>query len=155
MVKVIIRRFLELIITCALISAIAVTINVYCGIGSRIAVFFIAFLGALLWMVLNVIMLRHCYFDLRSKMEYYISNYIAYAIFGMCTVIVYLRFSPAVYGWIFAITKFLKYTTLNVSTVISTAFFHLLAGLMILIVPFTMSWIFSLDEEELEELEEE
>ena len=74
MIKVIIRRFLELIITCALFSAIAVVFNITGLCTTRISVFVVAFLGALLWFYLNVSMLRHCYFDLRDRKAYYFAN---------------------------------------------------------------------------------
>lgn len=147
MIKIILRRFLELIIPCALISAIAVVLNITGLFTTRITVFTIAFLGAVIWFVLNITMLRRCYLDLRDIKVYYISNFIAYAIFGLCTVIVYLCFSNAVYGWIFAITKFFRYTNLNISTVISTAIFHFLGGLMILLSPLGMGWIYMLEDE--------
>ena len=60
----------------------------------------------------------------------------------------YRFFSNAVYGWFFAIAKFLKYTKFDISTLQSTALFHLLGGLMILWAPAGMEWIFLLDEDE-------
>lgn len=148
MTKIIIRRFLEMLVTCAFFSAIAVVLNITGVFTTRAAVFTLALVGAVLWIALNVFMLRHCYFDLRDRKTYYIANFAAYAIFGLCTVIVYLCFSSSVYGWIFAITKFLRYTKLGVSTVLSTAVFHLLGGLMILLAPIGMKWIFTLEDDE-------
>ncbi len=148
MIKIIIRRFLELLISCALFSAIAVVLNITGIFTTRASVFTIALIGALLWIALNVFMLRFCFFDLRDRKAYFIANFAAYAIFGICTVIVYLCFSSSVYGWIFAITKFLKYTKLGVSTVLSTAVFHLLGGLMILLAPIGMKWIFIFEDDE-------
>lgn len=148
MIRIIIRRFLELLITSILLSVIAVVLNITWLYTTKISVFLLSFLGALIWFILNVFMLRHCYFDLRNKWAYYISNFIAYALFGLCTVIVYLYFSSAVYGWIFAITKFFRYTNLNISTVISVALFHVLGGLMVLLSPIGMGWIFMLEDDE-------
>ncbi len=148
MAKIIIRRFLELFISCALFSAIAVLLNITGLFTTRASVFTIALIGALIWIALNVFMLRNCYFDLRDKKAYYIANFMAYAIFGICTVVVYICFSSPVYGWIFAITKFLKYTKLSVSTVLSTTVFHFLGGLMILLAPVGMKWIFTLEDDE-------
>lgn len=148
MIKVIIRRFLELLLPCACVSAIAVVLNVYLFNSTTMAAFIIGFLGAVAWFALNVHMLRNCYFDLHDKKEYFIANFIAYALFGICTVLVYVCFSGAVYSWIFAIAKFLKYTQLDFTTVQSTAFFHLLGGLMICLAPIGMNWIFEPDEDE-------
>lgn len=148
MVKIIVRRFLEMLVTCAAISAIAVVLNISGLFTSRFSVFILALLGAICWFSLNVYMLRRCYFELHDKKTYYISNFAAYAVFGICTVIVYLCFSNALYGWIFAITKFLKYTKFAVSTVKSTALFHLLGGLMVWMSPIGMKWIFKNEEDE-------
>ena len=148
MIRIIFRRFLELLFSCALLSAIAVGLNFMEFFTTKTNVFFITFFGAVIWFLLNTIMLRRCYFDLRNKQVYYISNFIAYALFGLCTVIVYLCCSSAVYGWTFAITKFLRYTNLNISTVISTAIFHFFGGLMVLLSPVGMGWIFMLEDDD-------
>ena len=148
MIKIIIRRFLEMFFTCVLISVIAVVINITGLVAAMAPVFILSSLGALCWFVLNVYMLRNCYFELRDNKIYYISNYLAYAIFGICTVVIYRCCSSSVYGWIFAITKFMKYTNLGISTVEATAVFHLLAGVMILLAPIGMKWIFAVEEEE-------
>ena len=145
--SVVIRRFFEMLITCGILSAVAVTLNITGIFETRITVFFVSFIGAVLFFCFNTSMLRNCYFDLKDRKLYFIANYISYALFGICTVVVYLCFSSAVYGWIFAITKFLKYTTLSFSTVGSAVFFHLLGGLMILLAPMGMSWIFMIDDE--------
>ena len=155
MIKVIIRRFLELLLPCAAFSALAVVLNVYLFNSTTTAAFIIAFLGAVAWFALNVRMLRNCYFDLHDKKEYFIANFIAYALFGICTVLVYLYFSNVVYGWIFAIAKLFKYTQLNFSTVQSTAMFHLFGGLMICLAPIGMNWIFEPDEDEEDEQDEQ
>ena len=148
MIGIVIRRFLEMLITCVLCSAIAVVFNITGLITTKFSVFILILLSAACWFLLNVYMLRRCYFGLRNKRIYYISNFTAYTFFGLCTVIVYLCFSNAVYGWLFAIAKFLKYTKFDISTVQSTALFHLLGGLMILWAPAGMEWIFLLDEDE-------
>lgn len=148
MVKVIIRRFLEMLISSALFSAIAVVLNILGLFTTTTSVFILDFLAAACWFTLNLFMLRHCYFDLRDRKIYYVSNFIAYAVFGICTVIAYLYFSSSVYGWIFAITKLFKYTALNFSTVWSAALFHLFGGLMILLAPIGMKWVFDLEDDE-------
>ena len=148
MVRIIIRRFLEMLFTCALISAIAVVLNIAGFFATRTSVFVLALLGAVCWFSLNVCMLRRCYFELRNEKDYYISNFIAYAIFGICTVIVYLCFKSSVYGWFFAITKLFKYTNFGITTAQSTALFHLLGGIMVWMSPIGMKWIFKNEEDE-------
>ena len=148
MIRVVIFRFLEMSITCALFSAIAVAFNITGVFTSKNAVFILALLGVICWFFLNLWRLRVCYFALHDRKCYYISNFAAYVVFCICTVVIYLCFSSAVYGWAFAITKFLKYTNLYISTVQSTAVFHLLGGISILLAPIGMKWIFELEEEE-------
>lgn len=159
MTKVIIRRFLELLIPCVAFSAIAVALNVYLFNGSKLAPFIIAFIAAVIWFAINVYMLRCCYIGMQNKKDFFIANFIAYALFGLCTVIVYLCFSKEVYSWVFAMTKFLRFTRLSDyfahPIVYSVAIFHLLGGLMICLAPIGMSWVFdTYDDEENPENEE-
>lgn len=158
MIKVIIRRFLELLIPCVAFSAIAVALNVYLFNTTKTAPFIIAFIAAIIWFSINVYMLRCCYYGLQNAKDYFIANFIAYAAFGLCTVIVYLCFSKDVYSWTFAMTKFLRFTRLSDyfahPIVYSVAIFHLLGGLMICLAPIGMNWIFDSDEDE-EDLQNE
>lgn len=147
MIRVIIRRFLEMFIPCAVYSAIAVVLNITGLITARNSVFILTLLGVIFWFFLNWYMLKCCYFALRNRKIYYISNFIAYAIFGICALVAYLCFSSAVYGWVFAIAKFLKYTKFAVSTFQSTVWFYLLGGFTIFLAPVGMDWIFLIDED--------
>ena len=102
MIKVIIRRFLELIITCALFSAIAVVFNITGLCTTRISVFVVAFLGALLWFYLNVSMLRHCYFDLRDRKAYYFANFIDFNVIFLLVsmmILVLIATKSGVFTW--------------------------------------------------------
>ena len=159
MIKVIIRRFLELLIPCVAFSATAVVLNVYLFNSSKLAPFLIAFIAAVIWFAMNVYMLRCCYFALQNKKKYFLANYIAYAAFGLCTVIVFLCLPKDVYSWTFAMTKLFRYTRLSDyfahPIVYSVAIFHFLGGLMICLAPIGMSWVFdSYDDEENPENEE-
>ena len=146
-IKVIIRRFLELLIICVALSAIAVALNKIEGVfTTRTGAFLLSFIGAIIFYVVNVILLRRCYFDLRNKTAYFINNFIAYAVFGIVRVIVYFAFSKDVYGWMFAITKFTRYTTLAFPTHLATAIFHIISGIVILLAWIGMDWIFLVEE---------
>lgn len=148
MIEFIIRRFLEMLLTCTLISAIAVVFNVTGLFNTRISVLILLLSCAGCWFILNFYLLRLFYFNLRNKKVYYITNFAAYTIFAACTVFVYLCFSNAMYGWIFSITKLFKYTEWDFSTVQSTALFHLLSVIIISCAPIGMGRIFMLDESE-------
>ena len=136
------KRFLEILGSCVLLSVI---ISFLCKInalpdGSRELVIGL-YIAAAVFLVINIWLLRACYYLLRNTKQYFIVNYGAYFAFGLITVLVYKLFSPEAYTWLFAITKFARYTNLYLPTVYSAAIFHMAMGIAIPLAPIGMSWV--------------
>ena len=99
------------------------------------------YIAAALFVAVNIWMMRACYYILRNTKQYFIVNYGAYFAFGLITVLAYKLFSSEAYTWLFAVTKFARYTNLYLSTVYSAAIFHVVMGIAIPLAPIGMSWV--------------
>lgn len=136
------RRFMEIAGSCALLS---VVISFLCKInalpdGSRELVIGL-YIAAAIFIVINIWMMRACYYVLRNTKQYFLINYGAYFVFGLITVLAYKIFSAEAYTWLFAVTKFARYTNLYLPTVYSATIFHVVMGIAIPIAPIGMSWV--------------
>lgn len=145
------RRLCELFLTCAIISAV-ITFFYVAGILYTDTFLSIALLiGLFVFAFINIRMLRQCYFDLHSNKNYYLSNLLSYAIFALISIGVYKLCSGIIFTWLFAITKFVKYTDAGNPTIKSMLFFHLIGFLCVLLAPIGMKWIFEDIEDMIEE----
>lgn len=136
------RRFMEIAGSCVLLSSV---ISFLCkcnalpdGSGELVIGLYIAMA---IFIVINIWMMRGCYYELKDTKVYFIVNYSAYIVFGLITILVYNLFSTEVYTWFFAITKFARYTNLYLPTVYSAAVFHTVIGIAIFLAPIGMSWV--------------
>lgn len=140
-IKVIIRRLCELLLICAIISAI-ITFFFVAGILYTDTYLSIALLiGLFLFAFINLRMLRQCYFDLHNNKNYYFSNILSYVIFALVSFGVCKLCSGIIFTWLFAVTKFLKYTNAGISTITSMLFFHIIGILSVLLAPIGMKWV--------------
>lgn len=144
--KIIIRRFIELLLTCAVISSVMTILNISEVVEGKTHLFLGLLLGTAVFIFVNVMMLRRCYFDLQSKHQYYTANIIAYILFMAVGFVVYFLCSNECYAWFFAITKFARYTNAELSTQRSALLFHGIGLLTVIFAPLGMSWVF-MDEE--------
>lgn len=140
--KVIAQRFVELMIISTVLSVIAVILNITGAVKVEIALFFVLLLFSLLFMCLNIKQMRLCYFDLMDRTVHYVSNIVAYLLFAAVGYAVYFLGSSEVYSWMFAITKFAKYSSLGLDTPISALIFHAVGIISILVAPIGMRWVF-------------
>ncbi|MBQ8764908.1 MAG: hypothetical protein IJZ12_03185 [Clostridia bacterium] len=136
------RRFMEIAGSCVLLSAV---ISFLCkcnalpdGSGELVIGLYIA---TAIFIVINIWMMRGCYYELKDTKVYFIVNYSAYIVFGLITILAYKLFSAEVYTWLFAITKFARYTNLYLPTVYSAAIFHAIMVIGIFLAPIGMSWV--------------
>ena len=83
LLRVIKRRFIELIIKSFLISSI-ITAAFEFGIFPSEKPVMLAFIctGAVIFLIINIIQLRYCYYDLKGKKEYYVANFIAFPLYA-------------------------------------------------------------------------
>ena len=77
---------------------------------------------------------------------YFLINISAYLLFAILSFVVY-AFSNEWFTWMFAITKFVRYSNAALATHYSALLFHLLGILMILFAPAKMNWVFESHDE--------
>lgn len=136
--RVVIRRFFELLITNLLLSIFIITVNVVGILATKTELSFGLVTGTVVFLYINVRMLRNCYFDLDGKLEYYTSNAIAYLLFAVLNVLSYFFVADEIYTWFFALTKFIVYTNYEISSFISLCLFHIVGIISILLSPIGM-----------------
>ncbi len=139
--RVVIRRFFELLITNFLISLLIIIANVGEILATKAELSKGLLIGTALFLFINVRMLRNCYFDLEGKSGYYLSNAIAYLLFALLSIFLYFFTTDEIYTWLFALTKFIRYTNFQVSTFISVCTFHIIGIFLIFIAPLGMAEI--------------
>lgn len=136
---VIIRRFVELIALEFFMSFIMTSLNIFEILTINEDLFLCLAMCVLIFLCVNLILLRKCFFDLRHDFTmYYVSNYAAYAIFGLINVLLCGIFPSEVHTWVIAIAKFLKYSSKSLSAIASVLFFLGLGIILILIAPLGM-----------------
>lgn len=135
-INVIIRRTAELLILSICISGLITGLYVLelfestqkaCVISSCI--------GMAVYIIINVSMLRTCYFELGNKPVYYGANYTAYFIFMLISAGVYILGGDGVYTWGFVITKAAKYWSVSMDTKTAAVIFHCIMGAVIALAP--------------------
>ncbi len=144
----IIRRFVELMAWTVVLSIACILIS-YLNLENPQKILKVCLpLGALIFVLINVDMLKHCYYDLRKKYIYYLTNYIAYFLYMAVTALVYFLFGITVYSWAFGITRFLGYTFSAITNHASVIIFHVIMLVAIGIAPLGMDRIFIEEKEE-------
>lgn len=158
-----IRRFFELLLTCVLVSAGLTCLNVQGVLATHDALCAGALVGVAVFVLVNIPMLRGCYFEFENNFLYFAVNLSAYACFFGAWFAVYRFGSNECFTWMFALTKVVRYSNLALSTLHSGLLFHAVGLLMILFAPIGMNWVFmqeddgglDVDEEPTEEETEE
>jgi len=145
--RVIVRRFFELFFTNAAISAVLTVFNIADLLITANTLLKGMCLGIALFIFFNVRMLKNCYFDLRNKALYYFTNLSAYFAFMAVCFGTYFLCSGEVYTWLFAVTKFAKYTRFTTAVPYSALIFHCFGIIMIFLAPLGMSWVFPINDD--------
>ena len=108
------RRFLEMFIINVFLSALIFGMYKIGVIPSTMAGCFLSLgFGAIVFWVTNIILLRRCRFVLPDRKTYMTANYIAFGAFVLFSVIFLVLVDSETYTWVFAITKFLKYSNMQ------------------------------------------
>lgn len=142
-----IRRFFELLLTCVAISAGITGLYVSEVLVTQDALGAGLIIGLIVFVLVNIPMLRGCYFEFEDNSLYFQVNLTAYACFFATCFAVYHFGSNVWFTWMFAVTKFAKYSNLTVSTFGSALLFHAVGLMMVLFAPLGMSWVFLQDDE--------
>lgn len=140
---VILRRFIEISGFCSLFSICLALMSksTHSMVVGLVPIGMIIL--TILYVLLNVNMLRRCYYDIMGIIDYYTGNIIAYLVFATINIIMCVLCSDVVYTWIFAITKFARYFGENISKMESALLFHLIMLMVILVAPFGMKEIYA------------
>ena len=142
-----VRRVIHLVLGCVVISSL-IAILCITGIfpdGSGILLGGMS-AGVVLYIFFNVKMMRRVFFLVRKRRLYYVINFGAYFVFGLINLCVYKLCSNYVFAWLFAITKFLRYTNLSLSIPSAVTVFHFIMTLAALCAPVGMEWMYEMDE---------
>ncbi len=140
--RVIARRFVELMLLNIVFSIIAVILNAVGIISVEIALFWTLLVFSVIFMYLNIRLMRLCYYDLMDRLIHYTSNIAAYLLFAAVGYAVYFWGSNEWYAWLFAITKCANYSALALETPYSALIFHAVGILSVLVAPIGMRWVF-------------
>ena len=152
--RTVITRLAELLGLCFYMSPISCAMYYYKFIPNTDTAYSIVLLVATaIFITANVFMLRHCFFELHSRRDYYLYNYIAYGIFMLITVLVYKIFGQVPYAWMFNTLKLLAFSDFDFSTAAATAVTHFAMLGVIALAPIGMDWIFDVPFEEFDDEE--
>lgn len=150
------RRYGELIITSFVLSVIATLLNISQAVSLKPYVLLMLVIGTVIFLVINIVQMRDCYFELGNAPQYYLANLFAYGLFSVTTVVVY-KVSNFIFTWIFGITKFMRYLPIDVPAKYSLLLFLAILGIAVLLAPIGMQKIVEEDEaamlEEMESME--
>lgn len=139
--RVITRRFIELLSICIIFSVIVTSLNIADILYTRENLTFGTFTGTMLFIIINLNMLRKCYFDLQNAAIYYLSNIAAYLIFVCVWLLIYHFSSNEFYTWMFAITKLARYTQLRLNDFHAAMLFHVFGIITVIFAPIGMNRI--------------
>lgn len=106
------------------------------------------FISAIIYIILQIRMLRENYAFLQSKEIYYKYNYCAYSIYIVLGVILFFMNKSRTYTWIFGLTKSIHHFLPEISSLISAIIFHCIIILVIYFAPIGMQWVMNFKEEE-------
>lgn len=118
------KRYFELSITSAIISTIISLLNLVGFFRSSSQLAIVLTSGVVIFTYANYRMQRQSGIDIAGKVMYFLVNGIAYMAF-MLSAFVAMRFDNIVFTFLFAITKFLRYSNLNLSILASIGIFHI------------------------------
>ena len=141
--RVVLQRFLELLFTNTLISVFVSFLNFADIIETESGVGIWLVIGFVLFLYINIRLLRQCYFELKNKFVYYFVNLLAYFLFMVVSFGIYYCFSMEIFSLFFAIFKILKYSRMATGVLCSLVIGHSIGFLCVFLSPLGMSWVFS------------
>lgn len=147
-----VERFLGLLLSCFALSALMSFLCI-CGIipdGSTVLVVSL-YVIVVLFAIINIGMMRRTYYELKSYRKYLVVNICAYVAFVAVNLISYKLFSKVLYTWLFGITKTVRYSAFNLSTLKAIGLFHLIMLAITFVASAGMDWV-KYDETEEQEL---
>ena len=142
---VVLRRVIELFVPTIFFSFVLTLTNVAGVVIQRDDVTLTAILFIVLITIYNLSNLKKCYIDMCDRYLYLFLNLLSQIIFATVNFICYFYLPKGLYTWLFSITKILIYY-IDIETVYSIAFYHLIGIVTIWVATSGMDWIFYEDE---------
>lgn len=133
-----IQRFFELLLIEITLSVMAMLFNLSDLCETQAGLVISMSLCVIIYVIINVLLLRECFLYLESRNAYYKSNLIAYIAFVAVSMFTYIFGGNAVYTWLFSITKFIAYSAQNFTSFASLVVFHFIMLLTIFAAPWDM-----------------
>ena len=99
--------------------------------------------GVAVYMLIQMRMLRQCYFDLQILPVFYLANYASWLAFAGLHGGLYYICNTEIYTWLFSITKFAQFSEYNISSLQSVLIFHGCILVLILAAPLGMRKYFA------------
>lgn len=95
-------------------------------------------LCVIIYVIINVLLLRECFLYLESRHAYFKANLIAYTAFVAVSFLTYIFGGNVAYTWLFAITKFISYSAQDINAAASLIVFHFIMLATIFAAPWDM-----------------
>ena len=154
LIRVIFQRVVEMLLGCilpsVLICALCVSGPMPVGSIQRDITLFFAPIAFIVW---NFRTLRRCYKAFAGEIIYYHGNICAYGIFAILNLLAYFILPTDGYTWIFVITRFLRYSSIGITSQTGIMLFNLLLFASIFFAPIGLGWIKMVEKENEELLE--
>ena len=145
----ILRRICELVFSCI---ALSLFLALLCVTGilpdASVKMFAGVYIGVILFLCINIRMLRECHYEIRDNILYFIINFGANAVFALMNLLAYRLIPQFIYTFFFSITKFAKFTPFPVNSGYSAIIFHGIILVLIFLAPIGMRRIYEEEEEE-------
>lgn len=137
--KVTIQRFCELLFLNIILSVILTKWNIARSGDEEHIILMSLSIGVLIYLLINIKLLIYCYNYLKNKSDFIYVNYVAYGAFAGVNLITYILGDMELYTWLFAITKFARYSPFGISNIVSALIFHIVMVVMLFLVFVGMS----------------
>ena len=131
-----ITRFAELMISSIIISVVLYIAFMMKWFPHTLRhCFYYSALAAVIFVGVNVFMLRSYYKTLEYKKSYFLVAYSAYFVFAFLGAFIYKYISHAVFTAMFALTKFMKYSKFAIATPYAVGAFHAAMCILMIFIP--------------------
>lgn len=136
--RISIQRFFELLLIEITLSVMSMLFNLSDLCETQAGLVISMSLGVIIYVIINVLLLRECFLYLESRHAYYKANILAYAMFVIVSFLTYAFGGNAVYTWLFSITKFISYSAQEITNMASVITFHFIMLVTIFAAPWDM-----------------
>ncbi len=136
-------RFLTLMILSTLLSTVATLLNLKGAVlNSREALMSGLLRMSFCFFFIDIVLMRRDYYRLTHKRKYRMVNYISHGAYALVNLLMCHFFSNSyVYAFVFSITKFARYTYIELTPAISALIFNAILIIAIHFAPVGMKWL--------------